>query len=193
MIVFEKFSHGIFQFFALLLSQQHFLALSIFTLTLYFQTDIWSPFFYGDFLWMHRILMTQNTWWKTWQFSQTLWLWMHVRVIANEHAFGASLFHVLRLCSGIKKLTLDLSPPSLEVIVIPLIYIIFICISWFTKSWSASAHRCWLHAYNLCCRVSLVTICLTLLCIEFWMNSNASWVANMCYFFIFCDPLWNRW
>lgn len=85
---------------------------------------------------------------------------LDVRVIANEHAFGASLFHVLRLCSGIKKLTLDLSPPSLEVIVIPLIYIIFICISWFTKSWSASAHRCWLHAYDLCCRVSLVTICL---------------------------------
>ena len=58
---------------------------------------------------------------------------LDVRVIANEHAFGASLFQVLRLCSGIKKLTLDLSSPSLLVIVIPLFYIIFIWISWFYK------------------------------------------------------------
>ncbi|XP_066360343.1 uncharacterized protein [Miscanthus floridulus] len=58
---------------------------------------------------------------------------LDVSIIANEHAFGASLFHVLRLCSGIKKLTLDLSSPSLLVIVIPLFYIIFIWISWFYK------------------------------------------------------------
>lgn len=50
---------------------------------------------------------------------------LDVSVIANEHAFGASLFHVLRLCSGIKKLKLTLDP-SLEVIVILSFYIIFL-------------------------------------------------------------------
>jgi hypothetical protein len=127
--------------------------------SVYFQTDIWSRFS------MVTCSGWTEYWWQTVLDGRNDNAPRHYcfgcECIANEHAFGASLFHVLRLCSGIKKLTLDLSSPSLEVIVIPLINIIFICISWFPKSRSASAHRCWLHAYNLCCKVSPVTMCLS--------------------------------
>jgi hypothetical protein len=33
-------------------------------------------------------------------------------VLANGHAFGASAFHVLRMCSSIKKLMLSFVPPT---------------------------------------------------------------------------------
>ncbi|TVU51019.1 hypothetical protein EJB05_02421, partial [Eragrostis curvula] len=39
---------------------------------------------------------------------------LHLKVIANGHAFGASLFHILRMCSGIGQLDLDLWPHSTE-------------------------------------------------------------------------------
>jgi hypothetical protein len=31
---------------------------------------------------------------------------LHLNILANKHAFGASAFHVLRMCSGIRKLML---------------------------------------------------------------------------------------
>uniref|UniRef100_A0A0A9HB72 Uncharacterized protein n=1 Tax=Arundo donax TaxID=35708 RepID=A0A0A9HB72_ARUDO len=37
---------------------------------------------------------------------------LYLAVIANGHAFGASSFHVLRLCTGIRRLMLKLSAPS---------------------------------------------------------------------------------
>jgi hypothetical protein len=40
---------------------------------------------------------------------------LDLHVTANGHATGASLFHVLKKCSGIKKLNLELSSPHLEV------------------------------------------------------------------------------
>ena len=40
---------------------------------------------------------------------------LNLDLISNGHAFGASLFHVLRLCSGTRKLTLHISSNSLEV------------------------------------------------------------------------------
>ncbi|TVU41478.1 hypothetical protein EJB05_15000, partial [Eragrostis curvula] len=39
---------------------------------------------------------------------------LHLHVIATGHAFGASLFHVLRMCSGIRKLILNLDRPDME-------------------------------------------------------------------------------
>ncbi|KAL6647718.1 hypothetical protein ACP70R_015155 [Stipagrostis hirtigluma subsp. patula] len=37
---------------------------------------------------------------------------LHLTVLANGHAFGASSFHVLRLCSGITRLKLEFRPSS---------------------------------------------------------------------------------
>lgn len=67
-------------------------------------------------------------------------------VTTNGHAFGASLFHILKLCSGTKKLDLEFSRDNLEVKLLSA-YIICICISWFTKPCSASDLRYWLHVY----------------------------------------------
>ncbi|OQU88336.1 hypothetical protein SORBI_3002G014900 [Sorghum bicolor] len=39
---------------------------------------------------------------------------LNLSVISNGHAFGASLFHVLRLCSSTRKLTLHISGKGLE-------------------------------------------------------------------------------
>ncbi|TKW30883.1 hypothetical protein SEVIR_2G067300v4 [Setaria viridis] len=39
---------------------------------------------------------------------------LHLSLTSNGHAFGASLFHVLRLCSGTRKLALKLFSDSLE-------------------------------------------------------------------------------
>jgi hypothetical protein len=38
---------------------------------------------------------------------------LHLNVLAHGHAFGASAFHVLRMCSSIKKLMLSFVPPTL--------------------------------------------------------------------------------
>ncbi|KAF8713916.1 hypothetical protein HU200_027897 [Digitaria exilis] len=40
---------------------------------------------------------------------------LDLRVVANGHATGASLFHVLKMCSGIRELILELSSTDLEV------------------------------------------------------------------------------
>jgi hypothetical protein len=37
---------------------------------------------------------------------------LHLNVLANSHAFGASAFHVLRMCSGIRRLMLTLLAPT---------------------------------------------------------------------------------
>jgi hypothetical protein len=37
---------------------------------------------------------------------------LQLNVLANGHAFGASAFHVLRMCSSIKKLMLSFVPPT---------------------------------------------------------------------------------
>ncbi|KAL6647721.1 hypothetical protein ACP70R_015158 [Stipagrostis hirtigluma subsp. patula] len=37
---------------------------------------------------------------------------LHLIVIANGHSFGASSFHVLRMCTGIRRMVLKLSDPS---------------------------------------------------------------------------------
>uniref|UniRef100_A0A0A9CYF4 Uncharacterized protein n=1 Tax=Arundo donax TaxID=35708 RepID=A0A0A9CYF4_ARUDO len=37
---------------------------------------------------------------------------LYLVLIANGHAFGASSFHVLRICNGIRRLVLKLSGPS---------------------------------------------------------------------------------
>jgi hypothetical protein len=37
---------------------------------------------------------------------------LHLNVLANGHAFGDSAFHVLRMCSSIKKLMLSFLPPT---------------------------------------------------------------------------------
>ncbi|PUZ74814.1 hypothetical protein GQ55_1G096000 [Panicum hallii var. hallii] len=37
---------------------------------------------------------------------------LHLNVLANGHAFGASAFHVLRMCSGIRRLVLALFAPT---------------------------------------------------------------------------------
>jgi len=60
---------------------------------------------------------------------------LNLDLISNGHAFGASLFHVLRLCSGTRKLTLHISSNSLEVKLSVVYIYICICIS-----------RCSLHA-----------------------------------------------
>ncbi|RLM85447.1 hypothetical protein C2845_PM04G00120 [Panicum miliaceum] len=39
---------------------------------------------------------------------------LNLSVVSNGHAFGTSLFHVLRLCSGCRKLSLELSRKGLE-------------------------------------------------------------------------------
>nr|CAB3451766.1 unnamed protein product [Digitaria exilis] len=39
---------------------------------------------------------------------------LDLRVVANGHATGASLFHVLKMCSGIRELILELSSTDLE-------------------------------------------------------------------------------
>jgi len=44
---------------------------------------------------------------------------LHLTVMAKGHAFGACSFHVLRICSGIKRLVLSLYTPSvLEVTIV---------------------------------------------------------------------------
>jgi len=41
---------------------------------------------------------------------------LHLNILANKHVFGASAFHVLRMCSGIRKLMLAfLAPTVVEV------------------------------------------------------------------------------
>uniref|UniRef100_A0A0A9DFJ3 Uncharacterized protein n=1 Tax=Arundo donax TaxID=35708 RepID=A0A0A9DFJ3_ARUDO len=39
-------------------------------------------------------------------------MFLHLNVIANGHAFGASSFHVLRMCTGIRRLMLLLHAPT---------------------------------------------------------------------------------
>lgn len=36
---------------------------------------------------------------------------LHLIVLANGHAFGASTFHVLRMCSGLRRLNLSFLGP----------------------------------------------------------------------------------
>jgi hypothetical protein len=103
------------------------------------------PVFYGDLQW------TQDITNKPCLLKDMKMLpgvtFLNLAVISNGHAFGASVFHVLRLCSGTRKLTLHTSGGnSLEVKlyvffrkggkVICCLYIC-ICIS-----------RYWLHAYT---------------------------------------------
>ena len=39
-------------------------------------------------------------------------MFLYLNVLANGHAFGASAFHVLRMCSGIRRLVLTLHTPT---------------------------------------------------------------------------------
>jgi hypothetical protein len=63
---------------------------------------------------------------------------LHLYVNANGHRFGASAFHVLRMCSGIRRLMLTL--PEAEVRQ-SFVYSIRFCISSFTIALSVSAPR----------------------------------------------------
>lgn len=72
------------------------------------------PVFYGDLQW------TQDITNKPCLLKDMKMLpgvtFLNLAVISNGHAFGASVFHVLRLCSGTRKLTLHTSGGnSLEV------------------------------------------------------------------------------
>jgi len=74
------------------------------------------PCFYGDFQWTQDI-NNKPCLLKNMKMLPGV-TFLNLSVISNGHAFGASLFHVLRLCSSIRKLTLHISgkSPELEVI-----------------------------------------------------------------------------
>jgi hypothetical protein len=59
---------------------------------------------------------------------------LHLNVLANGHAFGASAFLVLRMCSGIRRLVLALFAPTEVEVRLSFVYPICICISWLTMS-----------------------------------------------------------
>jgi hypothetical protein len=59
---------------------------------------------------------------------------LHLDVSANRHAFGASAFHVLRMCCSIKRLMLSFLPPTEVEVRLSLVYLRGICISWLTMA-----------------------------------------------------------
>lgn len=50
-------------------------------------------------------------------------------VSANGHAFGASAFHVLRMCSGIRRLMLSFLAPTNVEVKLPFVYPVCLFIS----------------------------------------------------------------
>ena len=48
---------------------------------------------------------------------------LHLIVTANGHDFGASAFHVLKMCTGIRELVLELSLPSISEVKIIFVYL----------------------------------------------------------------------
>ncbi|KAL6839430.1 hypothetical protein ACP4OV_030700 [Aristida adscensionis] len=67
--------------------------------------DLSLSLFYHDDIDGYQYMMDDMT-----MFPEITFL--HLTIIASGHAFGASLFHVLRMCSGIRRLNLELVIPT---------------------------------------------------------------------------------
>jgi hypothetical protein len=76
---------------------------------------------------------------------------LHLNILANKHAFGASAFHALRMCSGIRKLMLEfLAPTVVEVRPSSFIQYAFVFLAFLAYHGLISAPR---HLFLYCLKV----------------------------------------